>query len=35
MMLFSLKDVMFKNIIHYPDIEIAEGSTTFICGESG
>ena len=35
MPLFSLKDVNFKNIIHYPDIEIAENSVTFVCGESG
>jgi len=35
MSLFSLQDVNFKDIIHYPDIEIAEGYVTFICGESG
>ncbi|MDR2727767.1 MAG: ATP-binding cassette domain-containing protein, partial [Chitinispirillales bacterium] len=33
--LFSLKKVCFKNIIHYPDIEIPESGVTFICGESG
>jgi len=35
MSLFSIKNVRFKNIIHYPDIEIPEGLSTFICGESG
>lgn len=35
MPLFSLKNVNFKDIIHYPDIEIPENQTTFICGESG
>jgi len=35
MALFSLKEVRFKEMIQYPDIEIAEGCTTFICGESG
>lgn len=33
--IFLLKDVKFKNIIHYPDIQISENSITFICGESG
>lgn len=35
MALFALKAVNFNNIIKYPDIEIQEGETTFICGESG
>jgi len=35
MSLFILKDVNFKNIINYPNIQINEGFTTFICGESG
>ncbi|MCL2460721.1 MAG: energy-coupling factor ABC transporter ATP-binding protein [Euryarchaeota archaeon] len=35
MPLFSLRNVIFRNIIHYPDIEIPEGCVTFICGESG
>jgi len=35
MPLFSLRNVIFKNIIHYPDLEIPEGCVTFICGESG
>lgn len=35
MLLFSLKNVGFKDIIHYPDIEIPEGCATFISGESG
>jgi putative ABC transport system ATP-binding protein len=35
MPLFSLKEVQFKNIIHYPCIEIPESLATFICGESG
>ncbi|MCL2690410.1 MAG: ABC transporter ATP-binding protein [Chitinispirillia bacterium] len=33
--LFSLKNVWFKDIIRYPDIEIPQGGVTFICGESG
>ena len=33
--LFLLKNVCFKNIIHYSDIEIPESGVTFICGESG
>jgi len=35
MPLFSLKNVNFKSIIHYPDIEVEQNHTTFICGESG
>ena len=35
MALFILKKVKFKDIIQYPDIEIPEKITTFICGESG
>ena len=35
MSLFTLKNVSFADIIHYPDLEISAGSTTFICGESG
>ena len=35
MSLFLLKNVRFKGIIHYPDIEILKNCTTFICGESG
>ena len=35
MSLFLLRNVNFKNIIYYPDIEIPKGSATFICGESG
>jgi len=35
MALFSLKNVSFKDMIHYPDIEIPEKLATFICGESG
>lgn len=35
MSLFLLKNLNFKNIILYPDIEISEGKTTFICGKSG
>jgi putative ABC transport system ATP-binding protein len=35
MSLFSLKDVTFKGIIRYPDIEIPKSLATFICGESG
>jgi putative ABC transport system ATP-binding protein len=33
--LFSLKNVSFKDIIHYPALEITENRATFICGESG
>lgn len=35
MPLFELRNVRFKDIIHYPDIEIPVGRTTFISGESG
>ena len=35
MPLFSLKNVSFKNIIHYPNIELPGGCAIFICGESG
>jgi len=35
MALFTITDVHFEHIIHYPDIEIEAGRTTFICGESG
>jgi len=35
MALFSLKNVWFKDIIHYPNIEISQGGAAFICGESG
>ena len=35
MTLFSLKGVKFKDIISYPNIEIEQGKTTFICGKSG
>jgi putative ABC transport system ATP-binding protein len=33
--LFSLHNVNFKDILRYPDLEIAEGVVTFVCGESG
>jgi putative ABC transport system ATP-binding protein len=35
MPIFKLKNVHYKNILHYPDIEIQKGITTFISGESG
>ena len=35
MALFELKKVVFKDLIHYPDIGIDEGALTSICGESG
>ncbi|MCL2293398.1 MAG: energy-coupling factor ABC transporter ATP-binding protein [Spirochaetes bacterium] len=35
MPLFTLKNVNFNNIIKFPDIEIPENISTFICGESG
>lgn len=33
--LFELKEVVFKDLIHYPDLEIAAGRVTTIVGESG
>lgn len=33
--MFTLKNVNFKSIVSYPDIEIQRGCATFICGESG
>jgi len=33
--LFSLSNVTFKNLIKYPNINIAENRATFICGKSG
>ena len=35
MALFLIKNVNFKDIINYPELEIANGAATFICGESG
>lgn len=35
MSLFSLKNVTFKNLIHYSSLTIHENKTTFICGKSG
>ena len=35
MVLFTLQDVKFLDIITYPGLEIAEGGATFLCGESG
>ena len=35
MKLFTLTNVHFKNIIHYPTMEIKAKQTTFICGASG
>ena len=35
MALFQLKNVNYKNILHYPDTEITGNKTTFISGESG
>ncbi|MDR0332033.1 MAG: ATP-binding cassette domain-containing protein [Dysgonamonadaceae bacterium] len=35
MSIFRLKNVNYKNIIRYPNIEIQQGCTTFISGESG
>ncbi|MCL1880576.1 MAG: ATP-binding cassette domain-containing protein [Oscillospiraceae bacterium] len=35
MALFTLKNVNFKNIILYPDLDIQGSGTIFICGESG
>jgi len=34
MTLFSLKKTTFKDIVRYPDLEIPEKRTTFICGAS-
>jgi putative ABC transport system ATP-binding protein len=33
--IFQLKNVQFQNLLSYPDIEIPENCTTFICGKSG
>ena len=33
--MFTLRNVNYKDILKYPDIEIPEGVTTFISGESG
>ena len=33
--MFVLKNVNFKGILNYSDIEIPKGGATFICGESG
>jgi putative ABC transport system ATP-binding protein len=33
--MFTFRNVVFKDIIHYPDIDIPEYKATFICGESG
>jgi len=35
MALFTFKNVEFKDIIKYPDLNIEPRGTTFICGESG
>lgn len=35
MSLFKVKNVNFKNIIYYEDIEISEDKITFLVGESG
>ena len=35
MPLFTVHDVIFENLIHYPCIEIEEGSITSVGGESG
>lgn len=35
MSIFTLKDVSFKNIVRYPNLEIKPNCATFICGESG
>lgn len=35
MALFSINQVNYKDIIKYPDIDIFQNQTTFLCGESG
>ena len=35
MSLFTLQHVCYKNIVTYPDMEIPNGGSTFISGESG
>ena len=35
MSILQLKNINYKNILHYPDIAISQGITTFISGESG
>lgn len=35
MALFTLKEVVFKDVIRYPDLSIESGALTSVCGESG
>lgn len=35
MALFTLKNVNYLNILHYPDLSIPADKATFLCGESG
>jgi len=35
MSLFTLKNVNYLNILHYPDLAIPADKATFLCGESG
>ncbi|MCL2545685.1 MAG: ABC transporter ATP-binding protein [Oscillospiraceae bacterium] len=35
MAIFTLRNVQFRDIINYPDLEITAQTATFICGESG
>jgi len=35
MALFSINQVNYKDIIKYPDMDIFQDQTTFLCGESG
>lgn len=35
MELFSMRDVRFKGILHYPAVTIEAGRATFVCGKSG
>lgn len=33
--IITVKDVRFKDLLHYESIEIEEGKVTFLCGDSG
>ncbi len=35
MVLFSVRDVQYKGILHYPQITFEAGCATFLCGKSG
>ncbi|NCB28381.1 MAG: ATP-binding cassette domain-containing protein [Clostridia bacterium] len=35
MELFSVREVQFRGILHYPQVTIKAGQATFLCGQSG